>query len=222
MLARSLGALFLVCMAASSAQGADYAKPSGATLKSPATLPAARFRPPLMRTQGDALPPMGYVEFCQREPKECVSTDKRTSVVVLTPARTQRLANVNASINATVQPISDMDHYGVVEYWTYPRDHKGDCEDYVLEKRRTLVRHGWPEGALLITVVNDEHNEGHAVLTVRTNHGELILDNKNSKILPWYKTPYTYLKRQSIQSPQSWEAIAPQGDLNGAIASGPR
>lgn len=222
MLARSLGALFLVCVAAQSAQGGDYAKPLNATPKASSASPVMRFRPTLMRTQGDALPPMGYVEFCQREPRECISADARTGPVLLTAARMQRLTSVNNYVNGSVQPISDMDHYGVVEHWTYPRDHRGDCEDYVLEKRRMLIKRGWPEGALLITVVNDEHNEGHAVLTVRTTHGDLILDNKNSKILPWYKTAYTYLKRQSVHNPQAWESIAPQSGGDGAIASGPR
>jgi hypothetical protein len=31
---------------------------------------------------------------------------------------------------------------------------------------------GWPESKLLITVVRDENNEGHAVLTVRTDEGD--------------------------------------------------
>ena len=37
---------------------------------------------------------------------------------------------------------------------------------------------GWPESKLLITVVRDENNEGHAVLTVRTDEGDFILDNR--------------------------------------------
>jgi predicted transglutaminase-like cysteine proteinase len=222
MLARSLGALFLVCVAAQAAQGGDHAKRPKATPKAAPAASALRFRPTLMRTQGVALPPMGYVEFCQREPRECISRNRRSRPVALTTARMQRLIRVNTHVNASVRPISDMDHYGVVEHWTYPRDHKGDCEDYVLEKRRLLMRRGWPESALLITVVNDEHNEGHAVLTVHTTHGDLILDNKNSKILPWYKTAYTYLKRQSTYDPRAWESVAPQGGSAGAIAAGPR
>ena len=58
-----------------------------------------------------------------------------------------------------------------VEKWSYPDDGYGDCEDYVLLKRRLLAARGFPESTLLITVVRDENNEGHAVLTVRTDRG---------------------------------------------------
>ncbi|MER8961637.1 transglutaminase-like cysteine peptidase [Mesorhizobium sp. M0622] len=33
-----------------------------------------------------------------------------------------------------------MEHNGVPEYWSYPDDNLGDCEDYALENRRTLMR----------------------------------------------------------------------------------
>jgi hypothetical protein len=50
--------------------------------------------------------------------------------------------------------------------WSYPDDGYGDCEDYVLLKRRMLTQSGWPREALLVTVVRNEKDEGHAVLTV--------------------------------------------------------
>jgi predicted transglutaminase-like cysteine proteinase len=36
----------------------------------------------------------------------------------------------------------------------------------VLLKRRMLIQSGWPRKALLVTVVHDKHDKGHAVLTV--------------------------------------------------------
>ncbi len=48
----------------------------------------------------------------------------------------------------------------------------------MLLKRRLLIRAGWPREALLITVVRDRKDEGHAVLTVKTDRGEFILDNQ--------------------------------------------
>jgi predicted transglutaminase-like cysteine proteinase len=65
----------------------------------------------------------------------------------------------------------------VNEYWTLPRT-RGDCEDYALLKRHTLLEKGWPVSAVLMTVVRDEKGEGHAVLTARTVQGDFILDNK--------------------------------------------
>jgi predicted transglutaminase-like cysteine proteinase len=64
----------------------------------------------------------------------------------------------------------------------------GDCEDYQLLKRRKLVEAGYPHRALRMTVVIDEEGAGHAVMMVRTNRGDFILDNKRNAILPWHKT----------------------------------
>ena len=65
--------------------------------------------------------------------------------------------------------MTDLEHWGVVERWNYPDDGYGDCEDYVLLKRRMLMQAGWPREALLITVVRDKKGDGHAVLTVKTD-----------------------------------------------------
>jgi predicted transglutaminase-like cysteine proteinase len=95
----------------------------------------------------------------------------------------------------------------VVEKWTYPEDGYGDCEDYVLLKRRMLMQLGWPREALLITVVRDHKGDGHAVLTVRTNKGEMILDNQVADILLWADTGYRYIKRQSQSDPNIWISL---------------
>src|SRR5664279_5762749 len=94
----------------------------------------------------------------------------------------------------------------------YPDDGKGDCEDYVLLKRRMLMQAGWPREALLITVVRDKKGDGHAVLTVKTNKGEFILDNQEAQVLAWNKTGYRFVKRQSQSDPNLWVALGePQG-----------
>ena len=48
-----------------------------------------------------------------------------------------------------------------------------------------------------MTVVIDEKGEGHAVLTLITSRGDLILDNKTNAVLPWTQTGYTFVKRES-------------------------
>jgi predicted transglutaminase-like cysteine proteinase len=95
----------------------------------------------------------------------------------------------------------------VVERWNYPDDGYGDCEDYVLLKRRMLMQAGWPRQALLITVVRDKRGDGHAVLTVKTDKGEFILDNQNEEILLWSDTGYRFVKRQSQNDPNNWLAL---------------
>ena len=57
-----------------------------------------------------------------------------------------------------------------------------------------------------MTVVIDELGEGHAVLMVRTNQGDYVLDNKTSSILPWHRTGYVYIKRES-QDTIGWVSL---------------
>ena len=116
---------------------------------------------------------------------------------------------MNTAVNTSIQPVTDLELYGKVEYWTYPTNNKGDCEDYVLLKQRILMERGWPESTLLITVVRDENNEGHAVLTVRTDKGDFVLDNKRRDIMRFADTPYTYIKQQSERNPLVWISLLP-------------
>jgi predicted transglutaminase-like cysteine proteinase len=44
----------------------------------------------------------------------------------------------------------------------------------------------------------------HAVLTVRTDRGDFILDNQTPEVLFWYETSYRYLMRQSTSDPNIW------------------
>ncbi len=114
------------------------------------------------------------------------------------------------------RPLTDMDHWGVVEKWSYPDDGKGDCEDYVLLKRRMLMQAGWPREALLITVVRDKKGDGHAVLTVKTDKGDFVLDNQEEQVLLWSDTGYRFVKRQSQGNPNNWVSL---GDTRPAFAT---
>jgi predicted transglutaminase-like cysteine proteinase len=118
------------------------------------------------------------------------------------------LARVNKWVNETIKPLSDLEHWGVVERWSYPDDGYGDCEDYVLLKRRMLIQSGWPREALLVTVVHDKNDKGHAVLTVTSDKGDYVLDNQNTDILPWSETGYRFFKRQSQSNPNVWVSLS--------------
>jgi predicted transglutaminase-like cysteine proteinase len=90
----------------------------------------------------------------------------------------------------------------------------------VLLKRRMLMQAGWPREALLVTVVRDKKGEGHAVLTVKTNRGDYILDNQVEDILLWSDTSYRFVKRQSQSDPNVWVALGdPRPALSTAAAS---
>ncbi len=153
--------------------------------------------------------PYGWVGFCRRYAGEC---DHGTLPVVdinLSQRAVREISRINLWVNRTIQPVSDWDHWHVADQWDYPADGKGDCEDYALLKRRLLIAQGFPRQALLMTVVKDEHDEGHAILTLKTNHGEFVLDNLSNEIKPWAQTPYRFVKRQSQTDENTWVRIGP-------------
>ena len=162
-----------------------------------------------MSSFGDTLPPIGYVNFCRDHESECRPARRFADRIQLNAAKFEAIKAVNDAVNTAVAPITDLELYGTAEVWAYQSGNKGDCEDYVLLKRRLLAARGFPESTLLITVVRDENNEGHAVLTVRTDRGDLVLDNKRREIMRWAETPYTFVKRQSERNPLVWISLLP-------------
>jgi predicted transglutaminase-like cysteine proteinase len=161
---------------------------------------------PFMITKGKTSQPIGHYEFCQTHRDECAVRSSIEARVQLTPERWNELVRVNNTVNTEIGPATDQELYGRPEFWTYPTT-RGDCEDLVLLKRRMLENKGWPTGALLITVVRQRNGDGHAVLTVLTDRGDLVLDNLEGHILVWSETGYEYVKRQSEFDSGSWVAI---------------
>jgi predicted transglutaminase-like cysteine proteinase len=161
---------------------------------------------------GDTLPPIGWVQFCGENPADC-KVDALPARVAKVDARAWReLARINREVNDAIEPMSDLEHWGTLEKWSYPTDGKGDCEDYVLEKRKRLIDAGWPRQSLLITVVRDRKGDGHAVLTVRTDRGDFVLDNQEARVKAWTDTGYSFVKRQSAEHPNKWVALGGAGD----------
>lgn len=117
------------------------------------------------------------------------------------------LIRTNDTINRAIAQRSDADIYGVSELWTTPLAEgraMGDCEDYVLEKRRALAAAGLPREALSIAVVTTDRGLTHAVLVVATDKGDYVLDSLSAWILPWAKTGYRWKERQVNGSASHW------------------
>lgn len=155
---------------------------------------------------GEARPVYGWVEFCRRRPGECAADTAEAPVVALTAKLWQTVVGVNRRVNATIQAVTDQEHWGVADRWDLPEDGYGDCEDFQLLKRKLLVEAGVPRRALRMTVVIDEKGEGHAVMMLRTDRGDFILDNKTSAVLPWHQTGYVYVKREG-QAGLGWVSL---------------
>lgn len=175
-------------------------------------------KPSFMRVYGISAPPYGFVQFCQSFEQECSNRSSDSARFDAGAAGLAVLDSVNRSVNRAIKPATDMEIFGVAEYWTIP-GLSGDCEDYAILKRRILIKRGWPASALLLTVVRDEQGEGHAVLTARTAQGDFILDNKVDEVKLWHETPYQYVMRQSYLNAQVWMALDPLlSDSSRAVA----
>ncbi|MDK4740895.1 MULTISPECIES: transglutaminase-like cysteine peptidase [unclassified Rhizobium] len=160
--------------------------------------------------------PIGHYEFCERHADECGPT-RNTGPVDMNAATWTLVNQVNLRVNKTITPATDMEVYGQEEYWEYPKT-AGDCEDFALLKRKLLMQKGISAANLLMTVVRKPDGEGHAVLTLRTDQGDYILDNLDDEVKVWYQTPYSYLKRQASYNAGRWVTIENGNDvLVGAV-----
>lgn len=206
----SLGAA-LVALALTSAASVSPAKASGEIH---------------MTVYGSHGAPPAFSQFCRRNPSECTARRAarhiatQNGAVILTPERRAELEHINRSVNHSIRERSDYDVFGREEVWSLPVDGVGDCEDFALLKRRELVALGWPTSALLMTVVRTSWGEGHAVLTVRTSEGDLVLDNRTSSIRRWDRTGHTFYLRQASNSPRTWQLVTHGMPM--ATASGSR
>lgn len=121
---------------------------------------------------GSTSVPYGWIDFCHRRPKECKVPALPAANVKLTARNLRILKRINQKANSAIKPVSNFDHWGTMaDHWDYPVDGKGDCKIYALYKRKLLQEAGFPRQALLMTVVRDLNNEGHTILTVKTDKG---------------------------------------------------
>jgi predicted transglutaminase-like cysteine proteinase len=175
------------------------------TISNPPTEPVR----PLQVSGRPATSLAGWAEFCRRFPAECQLDPSEPATIPLTTSAWQTIVTTNRRVNASIKPLTDQQHWGVAERWSLPTDGYGDCEDYQLLKRKLLVEAGFPRRALRMTVVIDEEGEGHAILLVRTDKGEFVLDNKRNAVLPWNETGYVYVKREG-DAGQAWVSLGGQ------------
>ena len=156
--------------------------------------------------QGSARPIAGWVDFCQRYPQECAVDTSEAAIITLNRDNWALINETNRAVNAEITAKTDMELYGVADYWTFPYSGYGDCEDYQLLKRKRLADAGLPRRAMRMTVVIDEQGEGHAVLMIRTDRGDFILDNVTDEVVSWHETPYVYVSRES-QHATAWTSL---------------
>ena len=140
--------------------------------------------------------PLGYQLMCLKTPSECKgggsASVKATSDIM------SQLTKVNSKVNRSIRPRNDSG----ADVWSASAK-SGDCEDYVLAKRRALIKAGLPASSLRIAYVKTRRGEGHAILVVKTSKGDYVLDNLNTSVRPLSQSGYRIIS-QSGANPMKW------------------
>ena len=147
------------------------------------------------------LPPVSFTQFCLSYPQECPEAGG-AKAANLTRKLISELRAVNQRVNRAITPSEVAPGNWALDIA------QGDCNDYAVQKRHELLRRGWPAGTLALTVVRTPWGEGHLVLMVRTNRGDLVLDNLRPEIRDWRRSRYEGLMRQSAENPKFWVSLA--------------
>lgn len=97
------------------------------------------------------------------------------------------LEQLNQSINDIVQYTPDSKLYGSPDHWAnfeeISENLAGDCEDYALMKYWALRKAGVPAETMHVLVFYDQIVRiHHAVLVVKKDNKEFILDNRTDKL----------------------------------------
>jgi predicted transglutaminase-like cysteine proteinase len=141
--------------------------------------------------------PLGYQLMCLKAPQECKGGGK--AKIAVTSDVMATLKRVNSHVNRTIKPRYDA---AGADVWNANAT-SGDCEDYVLAKRKALIKAGIPASSLRIAYVKTRKGEGHAILVVKTNGKDLVLDNLTATVKPLSQTGYRIIS-MSGANPRNW------------------
>jgi len=146
--------------------------------------------------------PYQWQEYCLHEGEEdpsCVNSKSKNVVMFSNPELIKTLEEINIKYNK-IPYLTDIEKYGVQDKWTAKlgfnldlnEQRRGDCDDYVLSKRKELLKRGFPNSALYVTLVKvDElQEEMHMILIVKLGNKKYILDNINKNIVESKYTSY--------------------------------
>ena len=164
----------------------------------------------LIRFDAPTLAPMAFTQFCLKYPADCKPQRllSRGDRVALNQMRWSELENVNRTVNSSIRPERNEDGLAGEKWLLGPL--RGDCNDYAVTKRHQLMARGWPARDVLLSEVATISGEHHLVTVVRTNGGDLVLDNLTDQIKPWSRTPYRWLRIQTPKNPNYWASISRQ------------
>jgi predicted transglutaminase-like cysteine proteinase len=151
--------------------------------------------------------PNGYRVFCEDALNFCNQRVDGPSFAMLGPTAYADLNKYNQKSNFDITYTPDNQLYGELDLWKVATE-SGDCEDIALAKRAGLINAGWPANALWLAIGIGPGGESHVVLIVRSNRGDLVLDNRFSELLLWHETNLRFLARQVPGDARYWRRLA--------------
>jgi predicted transglutaminase-like cysteine proteinase len=130
---------------------------------------------------------------CRADRVHCPSEAALQFLAIAERAHTRdglaRFGEINRAVNLAIRPVSDLENYGVIDYWSSPlatlAKGSGDCEDYAIAKLFLLREIGVAADDVRLVIVHDlKHDEDHAVVAARFEGRWRILDNRRLMMLP--------------------------------------
>ncbi|MGH1456716.1 MAG: transglutaminase-like cysteine peptidase [Alphaproteobacteria bacterium] len=151
-----------------------------------------------------------------------IAQNLKTQISSLKGSSVYETANAVNSFMNQKKYIVDNKNWGKSDYWATPIEFMargGDCEDFAIAKYAALRALGVPENRMRILILQDQKkNVPHAVLTVYTEKGPMILDNqikqmKSANSIHHYKPIF------SINRTAWWLHTTPKEPTSTVIAS---
>lgn len=182
--------------------------------------PISRVATPELRTAaalaegGFTAPPKAFYLFCAKFSRQCVRAGVDGSMA-LNEQRWSQLVRVNERVNRSIKVRPEP---AGIDVWKLGAK-EGDCDAFAIQKRKELMDLGWSASALLLTVVYPGLSEAHLVLTVRTDHGEFVLDNLRDAVLGVEAVGYQFVMRQSAIHPRLWVSIERVNTMDAKVAA---
>lgn len=152
-----------------------------------------------LRTGRVVAGPAGWLNWCMADPGRCAPA-RQAETLASTASLLALLERVQREVNAAIEPRPEPPGR---DLWRADAA-AGDCEDYALAKRARLQAAGLPAGAVRLATAALPRGELHAVLTVETDRGTLVLDNLARGVVPIRALDYAWLRVEGTQGSLAW------------------
>lgn len=155
---------------------------------------------PQAQHQAAVLPPFQWTNFTLRYPAS-IGVAGNAPPIAWNSDVARQIGAINARVNSGITPQPDLRGYS--DTWdVWPA--VGDCNDFAVTKRSELLKAGFPASVLLLEEVHIPGDVDHMILNLRTDRGEIVLDNLTPALMDRGSTRYIRIKQQSPADPGVW------------------